>query len=154
MKNQNRKILIGQLDRKFEKITALSEFEIPTKGWIYSIRTALNMSLTQLAKKLRKTTQSVKEIEEREANKNITIKKLMEVAEALNLQFVYGFIPREKSIEVIIEKRAYQIAREIVLRTSQSMSLEAQENRKERLEKAIQQRAEEIKEEMPKYLWD
>jgi hypothetical protein len=34
------------------------------------------------------------------------------------------------------------------------MTLEDQQNSKERIEKAIKQKTEEIKYEMPKYLWD
>ncbi len=85
---------------------------------------------------------------------SISIQKLKDVAEAINMNFVYAFIPKEDSLELMIEKRAYQIAEEIVLRTSQSMKLEEQENSKERIQKAIRDRAEKIKNEMPKYLWD
>jgi len=34
------------------------------------------------------------------------------------------------------------------------MKLEEQENKEERLQQAIKDRAEQIKQEMPKYLWD
>jgi hypothetical protein len=47
-----------------------------------------------------------------------------------------------------------EIAKEIVLRTSNTMQLEDQENSKERIEKSIKNKTEEIKTEMPKYLWD
>lgn len=40
------------------------------------------------------------------------------------------------------------------MRTSHTMKLEDQENREERLQKAIEDRAEQIKQEVPKYLWD
>ena len=53
-----------------------------------------------------------------------------------------------------MKKRALQLAQEIVLRTSHSMSLEEQKPSDERLQKAIRERAENIKLEMPKYLWD
>lgn len=154
MNKSNKKLLIEQLDNKFAKISPISEVDIPSGGWIHAIRTALNMSLTQLARRVQKTLQSVKEIEEREQNRNITLKKLMEVAEALDLRFYYCFLPKESSLEKMIERRAHQIAREIVMRTSHSMSLEEQQNTPERLEKAIADKAEHIKREMPKYLWD
>ena len=54
----------------------------------------------------------------------------------------------------MLEKRALKIAEEIVMRTSHTMKLEDQENSEERLEKAIKYRAEKIKNELPKYLWD
>jgi len=154
MINLNRKLIVEQLDRNLAKLHVLKEIGVPSRGWINAIRTALNMSLVQLARRLKKTSVSVKEIEVREQNKTITLKKLIEVGEALDLQFVYGFIPKESSIEKMIEKRALQIASEIVMRTSHTMKIEEQENREERLKQAIKDRTDILRQEMPKYLWD
>ena len=154
MINLNKKLLVEQLDRKMSKIGVLRQIDVPSKGWVNAIRTTLNMSLAQLGKRLKITPVSVKEIEEREEHKTITLKKLIEVGNALDLQFVYGFIPKESSLEIMIEKRALQVARDIVMRTSHTMALEDQENRKERLEQAIKDRAEMLKQELPKHLWD
>lgn len=148
-----KKLMIEQLDRKLSKI-ALLDIEPPKNGWINSIRTALNISLIQFAKILNKTSPTVKELEEREVEKNITLKKLEEVGEALNLKLVYGFVPKEGSLNKILENRAGKIAKEIVMRTSHSMKLENQENRDERLKNAIKERKEKIRNELPKYLWD
>jgi predicted DNA-binding mobile mystery protein A len=152
--NSHKKLLIEQLDRKLSKLTVLEATDIPSKGWIYTIRTALNMSLNQLGKRLKITAQSVREIEQREINKTISLRVLVETAEALNMKFVYGFIPKDSSIEKMIEKQAFDVARDIVLRTSHSMSLEDQGNSEERIAKAIKDRAETIKQELPKYLWN
>lgn len=154
MINLNRKLMLEQIDKKMQKFALIEDSDLPPKGWIYSIRTALNMSLVQLGRRLKKTAQSVKEIEERERDKSLTLKRLIEVANALNLKFVYGFVPIDSPLENLIEKRAAEVAREIVLRTSQTMSLEDQQNSGTRLQKAITDRAEKIKQEMPKYLWD
>lgn len=112
------------------------------------------MSMRQLGNRLKISAQSVKEMEEREANGSITIKLLREVANTLDMKLVYGIIPKEDTIEKIIEKRAREIAKSIVLRTSITMNLEDQENSNERIDKAIKNKAEEIKNKMPKYLWD
>ena len=154
MKEAKRKLILEQLDRKIKNLSGFNETEIPSRGWIHAIRTAMNMSLTQLAKKLGKTPQTVREIELREESKNITLKKLLEVAEVLDLKLVYGFVPKNGSLQNIIEKRATEIARNIVLRTSQTMKLEDQEVGEERLAKAINDRAEKIIMEMPRSLWD
>jgi predicted DNA-binding mobile mystery protein A len=154
MVSHNRKLMIEQLDRKLAKIQILSTIEVPPKGWINAIRTSLNMSLAQLGKRVKKTAVAVKEIEEREENSTITLRKLIEVGEALGLQFVYGFLPRVGSIEEMIAKRAEQVAREIVMRTSHTMALEGQENRQERLQQAIKERAQLLIQEIPKHLWD
>ena len=63
-------------------------------------------------------------------------------------------ITKKDSLEMIIEKRANEIARAIVLRTSNTMRLEDQENSDERIEKAIKEKAKEIIDTIPKYLWD
>ncbi|MCX6233100.1 MAG: mobile mystery protein A [Bacteroidetes bacterium] len=154
MKNLQQKLIIEQLDKKIEQLHKIDNLIIPSEGWVYSIRTAMKMSLRQLGNRMGITAQSVKEIELREKSETISIKKLTAVARALDMKFVYGFIPGEKSIENIIEKRAYEIAERIVLRTSMTMQLEDQENSEARIEKAIKNRAEEIIREMPKYLWD
>ncbi len=154
MKNDKRKLMIEHLDKKLSKFTLIEKNGIPAGGWIKAIRTALNISLVQFAKILKKSSPTVKELEEREAEKNITLRKLAEVGDALNLRLVYGFVPKEGSLEKLLEKRAYEVAKEIVMRTSHTMKLEDQENTEERLQKAIKDRAEKIKQEMPKYLWD
>lgn len=154
MKEANKKLMIEQLDKKLSKFAEIESDIIPHSGWIKAIRTSLNISLLQFAKMLKKSSPTVKELEEREAEKNITLKKLAEVGDALNLRLVYGFVPRDGSLENFIEKRAYKIAEEIVMRTSHTMKLEDQENTGERLRKAIKDRAENIKNELPKYLWE
>lgn len=154
MDNSQRKLLIEQLDKKFEKLEVLRNIEVPAKGWIHTIRTAMNMSLAQFAKRLKKTVATVNEIEKREEDKGISLKKLIEVAEALDCRFVYGFIPNNGSLSGVIEQRALQLANDIVARTSHTMTLEDQGNSDERIQNAVRERADKIKNEMPKYLWD
>lgn len=154
MRDPKIKLLIEQLDRKFEKLLSIEDLVVPTEGWVYSVRSALKMTLRQLGAKMGITAQSVKEIETREKMGSVTLNTLKEVGNALEMRLVYGFIPRHKTLEQMIEKRAIEVAREIVLRTSATMNLEDQKNTKERLKTAIADRAEEIKSEMPKYLWD
>lgn len=154
MINTKRKLLVAQLDRKLAKLQILREIQVPRKGWINAIRTSIHMSLAQFGRRLGKTPVAVQEIEWRERDGTITINKLIEVGDALDLQFVYGFIPRDISIERMIEKRAEKIASQIVTRTSHSMALEDQENSAERLKEAIKDRTQLLKQEIPKHLWD
>ncbi|GBD88678.1 hypothetical protein BMS3Abin03_02618 [bacterium BMS3Abin03] len=152
--NTKRKLQIEQLDKKFTILKKCSEVITPSKGWLFAIRNTLNMSLKQFGRKLNITAQSAKEIEEREQTKRITLKNLSEAAEALDMQLIYFLIPKNESLEKTIEKRAREVGREIVLRTSHSMSLENQENLPERIEKAIEDKAEQLKNEIPRFLWD
>ena len=154
MKTEHSKLAVEQLDRRLSALKPLANFTVPEHGWIRIIRLALKMSLRQLAMKMNITRQSVKEMELREADGSISIRTLREIANALNMKLVYAFIPNDESLEKMIERRTEQVARTIVLRTSKSMELEDQEISKERLEKAILSKAEEIKRTMPRYLWD
>ena len=114
----------------------------------------LKMSFRQLGNRLKISAQSAKEIEDREANGTITLNSLKEAANALDLKLVYGFVAKSGSLEQMIEDRATEIATEIVMRTNTTMTLEDQQNSKERIEQAIAQKTTEIKFDMPKYLWD
>lgn len=154
MKDKKRILLIEQLDSKLSCFREVEDVVSPSAGWIKSIRTALKMSLRQLGSRLNISPQAVRNMEKREAEGTITLNTLKELAFALDMRFVYGFIPKDGSIEQMIEKRAKEIATEIVSRTNTTMTLEDQQNSKERIKKAIEQKAEEIKYEMPKYLWD
>lgn len=148
------KLIIEQLDKKLLKFSNLKNLEIPSVGWIRAIRTALKMSLKQLGNKINITAQSVKEIEEREKNGTVSIKVLRQVGKALNMKFVYGFIPENKTLNKMIEEKAKILAEEIVKRTSISMKLEDQENQPERIKKAIEEKTKSLIEEMPKQLWN
>lgn len=154
MKNTKQQLLMEQTERKLEPFRSLETIVIPPNGWIHTIRKSLKMSLRQLGNRLLMTAQSVKEMEERETNGSISIKSLSEAARVLDMKLVYGFISKHESLDKMIEKRAQEIAREIVLRTNNSMILENQQNSAERINKAIEQKTTEIKTEMPKYLWD
>lgn len=152
--DKKHKLLLQQLDKKLGAFKNMQDTVMPASGWLHAIRTTLKMSLRQMGKRLSITPQSMREIEQREKDGSITLKNLREAGKVLNLQLVYGFAPMEDSLEMMIEKRALEIAKEIVLRTSHSMMLEDQQNSEERINEAITERAAEIKNEMPAYLWD
>ncbi len=154
MKLRQQKLIIEQLDRKFLTLKSLNQFSSPERGWIFNIRTAMKMSLRQLGKRLGISAQSVKEIEQREAEGSLTLRSLSDVAKALDMKLVYAIIPKEETLERMIEKKADKIAREIVLRTSNTMSLEDQKVSDTRIKKAIEEKADEIINKMPRYLWD
>lgn len=126
----------------------------PPLGWIKAIRSALGMSLQQLGNRLSISKQSAADIERREKEGAITLKALREAAEAMDMHLVYGFLPKDGSLEALINRKAKALATEIVLRTSNSMKLEDQEVTRQRIEKAIQERMTEIENEIPKALWD
>jgi len=152
MKTQ--KLILNQVDNNISILKKSQNVIIPHSGWVFSIRKALNMSLRQLGNRMNITPQSMKEIEEREKNGTVSINVLKQTANALNMKFIYGFIPKSESLENMIQEKAYIIAKEIVLRTSTNMKLEGQKNSDIRIKKAIKEKTEEIVSKMPRYLWE
>lgn len=145
---------IQQLNGKMLAFASLQKVAPPPTGWIKAIRNAIGMSMLQLGNRLSITKQSVQDMESREKDGSISIKALREAARALDMQLVYGFVSNDGSLEALIDRKAKELATQIVMRTNNSMKLEDQENSKQRIEKAIQERAFAIKTEMPKTLWD
>jgi predicted DNA-binding mobile mystery protein A len=145
---------LQQLNSKMLGFAALKQVTMPPTGWIKAIRTAIGMTMQQLGNKLNVSKQGVMDIEKREKDGSITIKSLREIATAMDMQLVYGFVPNDGSLEALIEKRAKELATQIVLRTANTMKLEDQANSKKRIEAAIKERATAIQNEMPKILWD
>ena len=149
-----RNLQIQQLNSKMQVIAVLEQVPQPPTGWIKAIRVALGMSMQQLGNKLSISKQSVRNIERREVEGSITIKTLQEVAGALDMHLVCGFVPKDGSLEALIDRKARELATRIVLRTSNTMKLEDQENSKERIQRAIEERTASLRSEMPKILWD
>jgi predicted DNA-binding mobile mystery protein A len=147
-------LLKQQLNNKMLSFASLKQVAIPPTGWIKTIRSALGMTLQQLGNRLNISKQGVLDIENREKEGAITIKALREVAKAMDMQLVYGFVPNDGSLDALIERRAREVAIQIVQRTAHTMQLEEQANSAQILEAAIQEKAEEIKWEVPKFLWD
>jgi predicted DNA-binding mobile mystery protein A len=151
---RNNKLQFQQLNEKIDQLTGLQHVIVPPIGWIKAIRNGIGMSMEQLGKKLSITKQGVMDIEKREKEGAITIKSMQEIAKAMDMKLVYGFVPNAGSLEQMIETRAIELATKIVERTSNTMKLEDQANSKERIEKAIKERASEIINNTPKILWD
>lgn len=153
MRNK-RKLLLEQLDNKLRNIAPLEKIIMPEKGWINAIRTTLNMTMEQLGDRLATSKQRIKKIEDSEVSGSLTLSSMKEVAEAMDLQFVYGFVPKDGSFEKLVDRKANELAKRIVLRTNQNMKLEDQGIEDEKIKQSIQELAVEIKREMRRSLWD
>jgi len=148
------KLQLQQLNYKLSQFSTAAQVVPPPTGWLKATRLALGMSLQQLASKMGITKQSMQEVENREKEGAITLKALREAAAALDMQLVYGLVPKDGSLDALIERRARELASQIVARTSQSMHLEDQENSNLRIQQAIEERTALLIAEMPKALWD
>lgn len=146
--------MIRQLDHRIRPFLEARNIVVPEKGWINAIRTTMNMTLAQLGARLSISKQGVKGIEDREANGSISLNILHEVATAMDMKLVYCIIPNDDSIDALVERRAEQLARKIVLRTHQNMKLEDQGIGDEKINATIVELSEELKHDLKKSLWD
>ena len=70
------------------------------------------------------------------------------------MKLVYALVPKNGTIDELIQTRAEKLAQKIVLRTNQNMKLEDQGIGDEKIANTIKDLADEIKREMRKSLWD
>jgi predicted DNA-binding mobile mystery protein A len=144
---------LQQLDKQLTPLVQLMP-TTPQTGWIATMRKTLGMSLKGLGARMGMTPEGAKRMELREADGSLSLQLLRKAAEALDMRLVYALIPKDGSLEKLIERRALAMAKDIVLRTHQTMKLEGQEVSDERLKQAIAEKADELRREMPKRLWD
>ncbi|MEZ5529711.1 MAG: mobile mystery protein A [Porticoccaceae bacterium] len=125
------------------------------EGWIKTARTALGMSVRQLADRLGVTRGYIYKAENAELEGGLTLKKMHEIAEAMDCQFVYAIVPAiaERTVEGTIEYRARKMALEIEKKTHANMALEAQSLSWDKREQEIERIVEELKDD-PSVLWD
>lgn len=143
-----------QLSDKMSRFALLKQVVVPPVGWIKAIRKGIGMSLEQLGKKMSISKQAVLDMEKREKEGAITLRSLKQIAKAMDMHLVYGFVPYDGTLEDLVERKAKELATKIVMRTANTMNLEDQANTSIRIEKAIEERASLIKNQMPKILWD
>jgi predicted DNA-binding mobile mystery protein A len=103
MKNQQ--LHLDQLERKLSPYGKANKSARPEIGWIRTIRKSLGMSLEQLGRKMGLSKQSIQNMEKRETTGAITISALNEVAKALDMELVYGFVPKGGSVMHLVEER-------------------------------------------------
>lgn len=118
----NKKLLRRSYQKKFNAFKK-AIIEIPPQGWLKTIREFLGMTTTQLAKKINVAQPRVINLEKNE--KNTKISTMERIADALNCDFVYAFIPRE-NIDDIIYNQAKKKALKILSKVHTNMSLENQ----------------------------
>lgn len=67
---------------------------VPRRGWIQHARTGRHLSTKAFAKRMGIAPSSAHELEQREWAGSITLNKLAQVAQVLDLDLVYGFVPQ------------------------------------------------------------
>ena len=116
---------IRQLDRRLNAIRPLLASARPPKGWVRAIRDALGMTTQQLARRIGVSQSRIPELEQAEANGNITLKSLERAAEALGCRVVYALVP-ERPLADVVHAQAERVADRQFAAVAHTMQLEDQ----------------------------
>jgi len=148
-------VVLKQYQNKVDH--ALKQFggyAMPTaEGWLKTVRKALGMSGSQLAKRLGVTKGRVSQAEAAELTGSATLKSMQNMAQAMDCRFVYAVIP-EKEIKSVIRDQAILKAKEQIKAASTQMALEAQVLSNEQLAFEVDRLVAEIIDKMPSDLWN
>lgn len=144
-------LLRKQLD---ERLTAeRGALQAPSEGWIRTIRKALGMAATQLARRLDISKQAVANMERAEVEGTLSLTTLRNTAKALDCHLKVVLVPK-KSITDIVRDQAVKTATQLVKQTSHHMNLEAQGTATSFQRDQVQQIADEMVRTNSKKIWD
>jgi predicted DNA-binding mobile mystery protein A len=152
MNTWEEKLIREQLDKKIKSWKILLTPENRLTPWIKSIRMALGMTLQDLADRMGTDKARISRIEKAETEGDLRISTLKKVAEALEMEFVYGFLPKD-SLESMVKNQARKIAVSTISKVNYSMRLEDQELSKEERQKALNDLEQKILMEPPIDFW-
>jgi predicted DNA-binding mobile mystery protein A len=125
----------------------------PEGGWARTIREAIGMSQRQLAERMGVSKRTIQSAERNEARRKIQLESLQALAEGLDCELVYAFVPRE-SLQASLEKRAAELARRMVETVSTSMELEEQGVPDDEKQRQIEELASELLASRLRDFWD
>jgi predicted DNA-binding mobile mystery protein A len=83
--------------------------ELPPRGWVHTIRTALGMSAEALAFRMNVSKRAVQSLEAGEISGSAQLATLRNAAEAMDCDLVHVLVPRQ-SLDSFIERHAYDLA--------------------------------------------
>lgn len=140
------------LDEKLRDFERCRVQPRPKSGWVRAIREALGMTTSQLAARMNIQQSGITLLEQREAEKKVTLETLERAAQAMNCELVYAIVPKE-SLEKVVAEQAAKAAKGILQRTTHTMRLEEQEAGLAETQLHEQELATEIKNKLDSRLW-
>ena len=143
-----------QIDEKLKRFSAVSHSPPPKKGWLKAIREALIMTAEQAAVRVNTKRQVWLKAEEGEAKGTVSLNTLRKYAAALNCRVVYAIVPQEESLEVILKKRAREVAVQVMNLTRHTMALEEQDISDAERERQIDEIADQLMRTLSPRLWE
>ena len=148
----DKKLIREQLDSKLSTLKGFTAQGLKSIGWIKTIREALGMTSTNLASRVGVNQSRIIHMEKAERDGNIKISTMEKVADALDMDFVYGFVPRT-SLNEMVRQQAKKIALHKMERLDNTMRLELQELSSEEKERALKDMIDRILIDGPKDFW-
>ena len=139
------------VDRAVEQIGSL---QIPSEGWLTTMRKALGMSVPQLARRAGVTKAAIYQAERKEREGGITIRQMEKLADSLDGRFVYAIVPAHGDIRDRLRVQARAKAERIVRRASSHMALEKQSLTNEQIVQEMERLANRLVDDMPSDFWD
>jgi predicted DNA-binding mobile mystery protein A len=123
------------------------------KGYIREIKDALGMSGRQLAARVGVTPQAIQKFQQGEIDGSISLNTLEKVADSLECEFVYAFVPRTTLVEEVMN-RASIVAKARAQRTMRTMGLEQQTPTTKAADSLVNEIAQELVLHGGRELWD
>lgn len=145
---------VHQLDDQIRQYVNGQRFDRIPQGWIRSSRTAIGMTLKQLASRLGFSVPAAKNFEMREVDEAITLASLRKIANAMEMDLVYYFKPKQDSLDELLQIRAELKAKELMERSNQAMILENQEADNKNKSREYDRLITEIRNQKLSSLWD
>ncbi len=145
---------VHQLDDQIRQYVNGQRFDRIPQGWIRSSRTAIGMTLKQLAKRLGFSVPAAKNFEMREVDEAITLASLRKIANAMEMDLVYYFKPKQDSLDDLLQFRSELKAKELMERSNQAMLLENQEADNKNKSREYDRLITEIRNQKLSSLWD
>jgi len=147
----DRKLIREQLDERIGRVKPFVESR--RNGWIKVLREALGMSTKQLGKRVGIDQSRITRLENAETEGDLKLSSLKKIAEGLDMQLVYYFVPKT-SLEQMVYDQAKTIARKRLNKVNQTMRLEDQELSDNQKAKALEDLTQKILINEPKDFWD
>ena len=153
MKRSYQKSRRHQLDEKLNNFSGLGLVLGVGTGWVRTVREALGMTTTQLAKRVGTNQSNIVRIEQREQEGTVSVNSLKKLAEALQCDLAYVLVPR-KPLDQIVRNQALKVAKNELARISRTMSLEGQKTKTRSQEEWVKDLVDELVRNTPSKLWD
>ncbi len=125
MRQNFNELKLRQLDATLARWRSADLSSRPPSGWIKTIREALGMPATHLARRLGVVASTVTRLEASEADDTISLATLRRAAEALGCELQYALVSKQ-SLTSTLDARATQLARARMGAIAHTMTLEAQ----------------------------